>query len=92
MIDVNGVKGWTKTFIIGGIGGGIAGAFAAAMNPAEYQFPHDFGSGKLWKFFFQGAFLTIGALCLKTPFGEKLVGKFKETQAGLQQKKQDNTK
>jgi hypothetical protein len=88
MFDTNqmkSVKGWVKTAVIAGVGGGIAGAFAAAMNPAEYQFPHDFGSGKLWKFFGQGFFLTFGALVLKSPFGQKIVGSFKDAQAELKE-------
>jgi hypothetical protein len=85
MAEVQGAKGWIKALVIGGVGGGIAGAFAAAMDPAKYQFPRDFGSGKLWKFFFQGALMTVGALSLKSPWGRQVVGSFKSTQAELQE-------
>lgn len=84
-LDISGLKGWLKTAVIAGVGGGIAGACSAAINPELYRFPQDFGSGKLWKYFFSGAAITLGALLLKSPLGQKLVGEYKETQASLQQ-------
>lgn len=71
-------KGWLKTIIVGGVGGGIAGSVAALADPTKYVFPRDLFSGKMWPFFLQGAALTIGALFLKSPLGVSLVDQFKE--------------
>jgi hypothetical protein len=71
MLVTPSAKKWAKTLVIGGIGGGITGAFHAGMNKDLYSFPHDFGSGKLWKYFAHGALLTIGALCLKSPLDKE---------------------
>jgi hypothetical protein len=83
-----GAKAWFKTLIIGGFGGGIAGAVAAIADPTKYRFPQDVGTGKLWPFFFQGAFLTIGALCLKSPFGINLTTSLKDAQKQLRESKE----
>ncbi len=70
-------KAWLKTTILAGLGGGIAAMFAAANDPTKYVFPRDFGSGKLWPFFFQGAAITIGALLIKSPLGQKMMTEIK---------------
>jgi hypothetical protein len=76
---------WLKTALIAAVGGGIAGASAAAMNPAEYKFPQDLGSGKLWVFFLMGAGTTLVALLLKSPLGQQATTAFKDSQQQLQE-------
>lgn len=86
------INPWIKTSIIATVGGGIAGAFAAAMDPSKYRFPHDFGSGKLWEFFFEGA-VTVGAATLiKSPFGQGVLAAFKDSQKQLKEGKDDIAK
>src|SRR5215467_7863148 len=74
---------WIKVSALSSIGGGIAGAVAAAQDPAKYKFPQDFGSGKLLPFFFQGAALTFGAMLLKSPLGKRVIGGVKESKEQL---------
>lgn len=76
---------WLYSTLLAVLGGGIAGAFSAAMDPTKYTFPHDFGSGKLWKFFFMGGALTLAGMALHSPLGQRLMAGFKESQAQLQQ-------
>jgi hypothetical protein len=66
------------------LGGGVAGAFTAAMDPAKYHFPHDFGSGKLIKYFFMGAFLTLGGLVLHSPWGHKMMAGYRKSQEHIE--------
>jgi hypothetical protein len=77
------VKKWFRTSVLAGLGGGIAGAFAAATDATKYNFPHDLGSGKLWKFFFMGAAITFGGLLIKSPFGQQMMGAYKQSQEDL---------
>lgn len=84
-MNANLVK-WLKTTGIAVVGGGVAGAFAAAMDPSKYHFPHDFGSGKLWKFFLEGCAMTLMALLIKSPLGQKVMTSFQQSQ---QQAKDD---
>lgn len=44
------------------LGGGISGCTAAMLDPTKYNIHQDLGSGKLWKFFFMGAALTLGGI------------------------------
>jgi hypothetical protein len=75
--------GWIKTIAIAMLGGGLAGAFAAAMDPNKYRFPQDFGSGKLWEYFAEGA-ITVGlATLIKSPLGQKTLAAFKDSQQQL---------
>lgn len=62
---------WIKSVVVPIIGGGLAGAFTAALDPSKYHFPHDFGSGKLWEYFFMGAVLTASGMLAKSQFGQK---------------------
>lgn len=71
------------------VGGGIAGAFTAALDPTKYHFPQDFGSGKLWKYFGMGAALTLGGMLLHSPLGQKVLGSYKATQEQLAQTQRD---
>jgi hypothetical protein len=82
------INPWIKTVLIASLGGGIAGAFAAAMDPSKYRFPQEFGSGKLWEFFLEGA-LTVGAAtAIKSPFGQKMLSSFKDSQQQLKDGKE----
>jgi hypothetical protein len=82
-MDKATIRGWIRTMVIAMLGGGIAGAFAAAMDPRKYHFPHDFGSGKLWEYFAEGA-LTVGlATAIKSPLGQKALAVFKDSQQQL---------
>jgi hypothetical protein len=76
-------KKWIIAAVSASVGGGIAGAVTAAMDPTKYHFPHDFGSGKLWKYFLMGAGLTFGGMLLHSPLGQKLIGSYKTTQEQL---------
>jgi hypothetical protein len=83
------INPWIKTTLIAMLGGGVAGAFAAAMDPSKYHFPKDFGSGKLWEYFAEGA-ITVGvALVIKSPFGQSMMTAFKDSQQQLKQSKED---
>jgi hypothetical protein len=86
-MDMQGVVKWLKTAGLAAGGGGVAGAFAAAMDPSKYVFPHDFGSGKLWKYFFMGAALTFGGLLIKSPLGQSMMSAYKQSQADLEASK-----
>ena len=85
------IKRWIIT--TGGIvlGGGIAGAFTAALDPTKYRFPHDFGSGKLWEYFGEGCALTFGGCILNSPWGRRIMSGFQQTQKEIQEAK-DNLK
>ena len=50
IIPVSAFK-WVRTSALAAIGGGIAGSVSALMDPQKYQFPRDFGSGKMWTYF-----------------------------------------
>lgn len=88
-MNIPGAAKWVRTAIISCLGGGIAGAFAAAMDPTKYDLSHDIGSGKLWKFFGLGALLTLGALLLKSPLGQQVMSAYKDSRAQLEQNKAD---
>jgi len=79
------IKSWAKTAIIASLGGGFASMFTAAMDPAKYSFPKDFGSGKLWPFFFQGAGLVFVGMILKSPFGQHMMSSFRQSQAQMKE-------
>lgn len=79
---------WIKTTIIATIGGGLAGALAASMDPQKYNWRHDIGSGKLWEFFIEGA-VTVGlATLIKSPFGQQVMTSFKDSQQQLKDSQQ----
>jgi hypothetical protein len=61
-MDTRASLKWIKTSLLAAVGGGIAAMTAAAMDPTKYQFPRDFGTGKLWPYFFSGMIVTFGAL------------------------------
>lgn len=61
------INRWVKTGVIAAIGGGIAGMFDAAMDPAKYQVPQDIGSGKLVRHFLIGAALTLIGVLFRSP-------------------------
>jgi hypothetical protein len=82
-------KKWIITTAGACVGGGIAGAFTAAMDPSKYHFPQDFGSGKLWKYFGMGVALTFGGMLLHSPLGQKVMGSYKATQEQLAQDQRD---
>lgn len=80
-MDIPAVKKWIKTALLAVVGGGIAGAVTAAFDPQRYNIRHDLGSGKLWIYFFEGAGVTFGALLLKSPLGQQVMGAYKDSQA-----------
>jgi hypothetical protein len=80
MVDLVKSGRWTITTLASTVGGGIAFAFAAAMDPSKYQFPRDFGSGILWKYFGMGAALTFGGTLLRSPLGQALMAGFPQSQ------------
>jgi len=80
---------WAKTTGIAAVGGGIAGALTAAVDPSKYHFPHDLGSGKLFVYFFEGFGLTFGGMLLKSPLGQQVMGAYKDSQQQLQASKAD---
>jgi hypothetical protein len=82
-------KKWVISAIVASVGGGIAGAAAAAFDPTKYRFPHDFGTGKLIPYFFTGAGLTLGGMVLHSPLGQKLMGSYKATQEQIAQSQKD---
>lgn len=83
------INPWVKTGAITAVGGAIAGIFSAAMDPTKYRFPEDLGSGKMWKYCFMGAGLTLGGMLLKSPIGQKTITAFLDSQKQLEQAKQD---
>jgi hypothetical protein len=87
-MDKQATIGWLKTAAITAVGGGIAGIFSAVMDPSKYSFPADLGSGKMWKYCFMGAVLTLGGLLLKSPLGQRAVSAFKDSQQLLKDSKE----
>lgn len=79
---------WIKTTLVSIFGGGIAGSVAALSDPAKYRFPQDLGTGKMWPFFLSGAGMTLGAMLLKSPLGQQVVGALKDSQQQLAEGKQ----
>jgi hypothetical protein len=88
-MDKEAMVKWSKTTIIAALGGGFASVFAAAMDPAKYRFPQDFGTGKMWPFFFQGAGLMFVGLILKSPLGQEVMSSFKQSQQQLKDAQAD---
>jgi len=88
-MDKDKVVTWARTAIIASVGGGFAAMFTAAMDPAKYTFPKDFGTGKLWPYFFQGAGLVFIGMVLKSPFGQHVVGAFKQSQEQMKESQAD---
>jgi hypothetical protein len=41
--------------------------FSAMSDDTLYRWPSDIGSGKMWKYFFVGAGLTLATLLVKSP-------------------------
>jgi hypothetical protein len=78
-------KHWIITTAIAMLGGGAAAGFSAAINPNEYHFPQDFGSGKLWKYVFMGWALTFAGVLIHSPLGQKVIAITKQNQAQLDQ-------
>jgi hypothetical protein len=86
---ISKVKQWILSTGAIIFGGGIAGAFSAAIDRTKYQFPQDFGSGKLWKYFFMGCLLTFGGSLLRSPWGQKIMASFQASQQQLKQSRED---
>jgi hypothetical protein len=84
-MDKQAVMKWLKTCIVAGLGAGIASMVAALSDPTKYRFPQDLGSGKMWPYFLSGAAMTIGALLIKSPFGQQALTTFKESQTQLKE-------
>jgi hypothetical protein len=89
MADVSTARKWIFGAVGSALGGGIAGAGAAAFDPGKYRFPQDFGSGKLWPFFFMGFGLTLGGYILRSPWGQKVMTMFQQSQSDLEQSRKD---
>jgi len=70
------LKSWLKTVGLGLIGGILAASYTVIVEPGGYHFPHDFGSGKMWKFFVGGVILTIAGILVESPLGKKLMHPF----------------
>lgn len=83
------LKKWVTTVLVAGFGGGVAGVVATLADPSKYAFPRDLGSGKMWPFFLSGAAVAVGAMFLKSPFGQKVMEQAKESQAQIAQTKAD---
>lgn len=79
-MDVPAVKKWLKTAVLAAVGGGVAAAVTAAFDPQKWSITHDLGSGKLWLYFFEGASVTFGALLLKSPLGQQVIGSYQQSQ------------
>jgi hypothetical protein len=79
------INPWVKTTLFATVGGGIAAAFTAALDPSKYHFPADVGSGKLWAYFFEGAIMVGAALLIKSPLGQQVMTSYKESQAQLKE-------
>jgi hypothetical protein len=88
-MDFAAIRKWVVGAAGAAFGGGIAGAAAAAFDPAKYRFPQDFGTGKLLPYFFTGAGLTLGGMLLHSPLGQKIMGTFKSTQEQLAQSQKE---
>lgn len=82
-MDTSGAKKWLKTSGLAALGGGIAAVVATAMDPSKYQFPRDFGTGKMWPYFFSGMGVTFAALLMKSPLGQKAMKEYQDSQAQL---------
>lgn len=82
-MQTKGAVKWIKTLVLAGLGGGFVAGISAAMDPVKYSFPADLGSGKLWKYVVAGAALTMGALLVRSPLGQKAMQELKESQAQL---------
>jgi hypothetical protein len=87
--DIPAIRRWIIAAVGSALGGGITGAITAAMDPGKYRFPQDFGTGKLWPFFFTGASLVLAGMVLRSPWGQKVMGGYKETQAQLAASQKD---
>ena len=87
-MDAKVVK-WLKTAVFAALGGGVAATITSMMDPTEYHFPQDVGSGKLWVHFFSGAGITFLALLMKSPIGQQVMSSYKDAQSGLQESKQE---
>jgi hypothetical protein len=84
-MDVNKVKETGIKAVLACLAGGGASGIAAAMDPSKYHFPQDFGSGKLWPFFFGGVGATALGMFLQSTFGKNLMAALKMSQANLAQ-------
>lgn len=86
---VSNLKRWLITTAGAVLAGGVTGMITAACDPSKYRFPQDFGSGKLWPFFFTGAGLTFFGVLIRSPFGQKIMAGFHASQAQLKQTQLD---
>jgi hypothetical protein len=88
-MNIGSTLKWIKTSVLAMLGGGFTAAVAAMFDPSKYSFPHDLGSGKLWRYVFAGWGLTFGALLIHSPLGQKTLAALKDLQAQLAQSKAD---
>lgn len=83
--EMEKLKKWVISTGVAVLGGAIAGAFAAMMDPVKYSITQDLFSGKLWKYFFMGAALTLGGILLHSPLGQKMISITKQSKEQLEQ-------
>jgi hypothetical protein len=69
-------RAWLRTVLLGLAGGAAAGGYTILIEPGFYHFPRDFGSGKLWEFFWGGFLLTVGGILVESPLGKRLMHPF----------------
>jgi hypothetical protein len=81
------LKKWLKTTGMAVVGGGIASTLTAMFDPQKYNIVHDFGSGKLWVYFFEGAGVTFLALLVKSPLGQQVITAYEDSQKSVEQAK-----
>ena len=74
--SMTSLKPWLRTIALGLLGGIMGAIYAVIVEPETYHFPHDIGSGKMWKFFVGGAILTISGVLVESPLGKKLMHPF----------------
>jgi hypothetical protein len=82
-MDIHPAIKWIRTAVVAMLGGGLAGGLSALFDPTKYRFPHDLGSGKLWKYVFMGWGLTLGGLLIKSPLGQQTMQAYRDAQAQL---------
>lgn len=72
------MKAWVKTVVVAAIGGGVPAGFTAVMDPQKFGI--HFGNGRLLLIMLQGAAVAVGALWLRSPQGQQIMGAFKQGQ------------
>ena len=81
------LKAWLRTILLGLLGGVLGALYTVVVEPESYRLPQDFASGKMWKFFLGGSFLTIAGILVESPLGKKLMHPF-EGEKGNQERNQ----